>query len=100
MLTLLWLTVSTPFIITTQQQEGKTVSANFPVTDSEDDAGDSTSNNVDEKAPNTNLSEEFLHEHQGAHFWFLIISQLHKSENAGIYIAFHGELHAPPPNQA
>lgn len=103
MLTLLWLTVSTPFIIGNQQErdkQEKSASVNLPVNDSEEDAGNSSGNNVEEKAPSTSLSEEFLHEHQAAHYWFSIISNSYKSENADVYIAFHGELHAPPPNRA
>lgn len=103
MLTLLWLTVSTPFIIGSQQERDKqeeSTSVNLPVNSPEDDSGDSSGNNVEEKAPSTSLSEEFLHEHQSAHYWFSIISNSYKSENADVYIAFHGELHAPPPNRA
>jgi hypothetical protein len=100
MLTLLWLTVSTPFIITMQQEQDrqeKSASFELPVNDGED-SNDSSGNNVEEKAPNTSLSEEFLHDHHADHYWFLVATPSHQSQNAGIYIAFHGELHAPPPN--
>lgn len=102
---LLWLTVSTPFIISTQQQLAKqqnSLSADLPMSDSEDESSDSSSNNnIEEKVPNTNsLSEEFLHEHHGTQDCTAKTAPDYKLENSGTYIAFHGELHAPPPNAA
>lgn len=103
MLTLLWLTISTPFVIAAQQELAKQQKASaieLPVNDGEDEAG-SGSNNIEEKVPGGNtFSEEFLHEHHSAHYFFSLISLYHKLENADTYIAFHGELLVPPPNAA
>lgn len=104
MLTLLWLTVSTPFVIACQQElakQQKSQAADLPVSDSEDETTDSGSNTIEEKVPaGNNFSEEFLHEHQTTHYFFSITSLYHKLENADTYIAFHGELLVPPPNAA
>ncbi len=103
MLVLAWLTVSTPFVMTTQQlaKQDKQVTDNLSVSNGEEDGSDSTSNNVDEKTPGSNsLSEEFLHEHDSSAASACKTPQEHKLENSGTYIAFHGELHAPPPNAA
>jgi hypothetical protein len=103
MLTLLWLTVSTPFIMSTQEnfaKQHKTLMAELPVGD--DDGSDNASNNIEEKVPNSSnsLSEEFLHDHHAEDYSDTKIPQNHILENSGTYIAFHGELHAPPPNLA
>ncbi|MDB5278818.1 MAG: hypothetical protein JWR61_3773 [Ferruginibacter sp.] len=105
MMTLLWLTVSTPFVLSVQQKLAKQQKA-FSVTpsanDDQNETGDEDgSNSVEEKAPvSSNLSEEFLHAHHATHIFFTVVSLYHKLENAGTYIAFHGELLVPPPNVA
>lgn len=105
MLVLLWLTVSTPFIIATQQElakQQKSMSIDLPVSDNEDDSTDSSgNNNIEEKVPVSNsLSEEYLHEHHNEQEFGAKLARNYKLENASTYIAFHGELHAPPPNVA
>ncbi|WP_462255251.1 hypothetical protein [Ferruginibacter sp.] len=105
MLTLLWLTVSTPFIMSTQEnlaKQQKTLMAELPVGDSSDDCSDNANNNIEEKVPNSSnsLSEEFLHDQHAEDYSDVKTSQNHILENSTTYIAFHGELHAPPPNVA
>lgn len=105
MLTLLWLTISTPFVIDSQQELAKqhnTLSTELPMNDGEDETADSGSNNIEEKVPGggNTFSEEFLHEHHSTHYFFSQVSQYHKLENSDTYIAFHGELLVPPPNAA
>jgi hypothetical protein len=107
MLTLLWLTVSTPFVITAQQELTKQQKVLSLVTTTQTDCEDCTdedssgSNTIEEKVPGgINLAEEFLHDHHITHHFFTVISLYHKAENADSYIAFHGELLVPPPNVA
>lgn len=104
MLTLLWLTVSTPFVIAGQQElakQQKASSLEMPVNNGDDDTNTGSSTNIEEKVPpGSNLSEEFLHEHQTIHHFFSEISLYHKLENSDTYTAFHGELLVPPPNAA
>jgi hypothetical protein len=104
MLTLLWLTVSTPFVIASQQElakQQKASSIELPVNDSDDEPDSGSNNNIEEKVPpGSNLSEEFLHEHHTIHHFFSEISLYHKLENSDTYTAFHGELLVPPPNAA
>lgn len=59
-------------------------------------------NTTEEKAPggSSSLSEEYLHDHHHTDRVALLISVDHSLQNAGTYIAFHGELLVPPPNQA
>jgi hypothetical protein len=101
MLALLWLTVSTPFIITAQQElakQLKALSIDASETGSGDETTDSGNNNIEEKVPTaSNLSEEYLHI---THCFGIEISLYHKQQNADDYIAFHGELLVPPPNAA
>ena len=106
-ITLLWLTVSTPFVFAAQQELAKqqkvlaidsSAKSDCEDCNSEEDGGN---NNIEEKVPgSTNLSEEFLHDHNETHHFFTIISLYHKLENADSYTAFHGELLVPPPNAA
>lgn len=105
MLTLLWLTISTPFVIASQQEiakHQKALSVDPGASDCADETNEDGGNNsIEEKVPtNTNLSEEFLHEYQATHFFFTVISLYHKLENSETYTAFHGELLVPPPNAA
>ncbi len=106
MMVLLWLTVSTPFIIATQQElakQQKTMCVDLPISDDEDDSSETSgNNNIEEKVPagGNSLSEEYLHEHHIAEDFGALLARNYKLENSGTYIAFHGELHAPPPNAA
>ena len=102
-LALLWLTVSIPFVNASQ----KAISTLDKVahTNSSDcgDVEDSNpfSNTTEEKNSSTNtFSEEYLHNHHDDDHFISSESQFHKCENAGTYIAYHGELLVPPPDQA
>jgi hypothetical protein len=99
---LAWLTVSTPFIMSMQQNcSTEDISASWPCSDTDEDCTDCSGNGAEEKAPNgSNLSEEFLHEHHYPYNCIVINARNHRQENMDVYIAFHGELHAPPPNAA
>lgn len=100
---LLWLTVSTPFVFKSQQQADryeKLIGKNQNVPLDEDDQNP-YGNTTEEKAPNgISIQEEFLHENHTSEYFLLLASQHPQLENPGIYIAFHGELHVPPPNAA
>ena len=101
---LLWLTISAPFVIAAQQkiaQYDKTVDTSSPLAGNEEEAANPFGNTTEEKAPSsTTFSEEFLHDHHKADYFFSIISQYHKCEDADTYVAYHGELLVPPPNAA
>ena len=104
-LTLLWLTVSTPFIIAAQQELAKmekNSSLALPVTDGEEETGNPLGNATEEKTPPSGISfsEEYLHEHHDSHYFVTIISLYNKCDNADTYHAYHGELLVPPPNVA
>lgn len=103
-LALLWLTISAPFVIAGQQKMAKMeriCSDSCPLADSEEETANPFGNTTEEKSPNsTNFSEEFLHDHHSSEYSFSIALQYHKCENAGTYVAFHGELLVPPPNVA
>jgi len=96
-LTLLWLTVSLPFVYDSQQQ---VKSANLLGTN-EEEGGNACGNTTEEKKPSANsVSEEYLHNHDVDDHFISPIVQFHKCENADVYTAFHGEVHVPPPNVA
>jgi hypothetical protein len=100
---LLWLTISAPFVTAAQQQMAKMERVSDspgPLAGNEEEAGNPFGNNTEEKAPSTSFSEEYIHDHHITHHFFSLASQYHKCEDAGIYVAFHGELLVPPPNVA
>lgn len=103
-LTLMWLTVSTPFVLASQQEiakQQKTEKAASSPIDSNDEESNPLGNNTEEKAPNTtSISEEYLHTFHIISHFYTEVSQCHKHENSEVYIAFHGELLVPPPNAA
>lgn len=103
-LALLWLTISAPFVIAAQQKIAKQDTATnsaSPLAGNEEEAANPFGNTTEEKAPSSStFSEEFLHDHHKADYFFSIISRYHKCEDAGTYVAYHGELLVPPPNAA
>ncbi|OSZ80969.1 hypothetical protein CAP36_06955 [Chitinophagaceae bacterium IBVUCB2] len=105
-LALLWLTVSAPFVQASQQALAEHVATSsdnaLPVSDNDEENSNPFGNNTEEKAPtsSSSFSEEYLHDNHKSDYLFSIISQYRKCENAGTYVAFHGELLVPPPNVA
>lgn len=94
---LLWLTISLPFVYEakkqlTEQTPSKEKNSNNPLAGATEEKAPSN--------PNAALNEEYLH-NDGYDFSFTAlqkdIAYLHMHE--GTYIAFHAELHAPPPNR-
>lgn len=102
--TLLWLTVSAPFLLTSQQQlakQNKATTTQSTANTDEEDSSNPGNNTTEEKAPSsTSFSEEYLHNHHSEDYFIATLSQYHKCENDGTYIAYHGELLVPPPNVA
>lgn len=101
-LALLWLTISAPFVYACQQElakKSKTEQSRAPLAGNEEETANPFGNNTEEKAPSSSsFSEEYLHDqHHDAHFFPLTLSY-QKCENAGTYVAYHGELLVPPPN--
>ena len=99
-----WLTISAPFIFEQQQKSAKqnaSATADLPIADTEEEANP-FSGSTEEKAPKTlnSFSEEYLHDHHQSEYFFSIASTFHKCEDAGTYVAYHGELLVPPPNKA
>lgn len=103
-LTLMWLTISTAFVFSFNQNIGRqaaTNNTNIPLNGSEDETSNPFETNTEEKASgSTSLLEEYIHLQQNNHYPISITAQYHKCENSDTYIAFHGELLVPPPNVA
>jgi len=98
--TLLWLTVSAPFVYASQQldrakgQSGYTT-ASLDGADEECPVG---SGEEKTSGGSASFSEEYLHDHHVEESLLLISLRYHKCENADDYIAYHGEVQVPPPN--
>lgn len=103
-LTLLWLTISTPFVVSFQDEMARQgITANdSSLPSDEEDTSNPFGNNTEEKpasGASVSLSEEYhLHDSHKAEYLFAVTSTYHKCENADTYTAFHGELLVPPPN--
>jgi hypothetical protein len=98
MLTLLWLTVSTPFVFAAQQEQVVAAKSSPSSTNSDDNGRNPFANTTEEKTPSTaNLTEEFLHHHdEQVHFTPAKLNHTY-SHTYELYVAFHGELLSPPP---
>ncbi len=104
MVTMLWLTISIPFVTASQQEIARQnlhEDVRSPLSANEEEAGNPLTN-TDEKAPGTNnsLSEEYLHEYAVADHFFSMVAVCYALENADTYTAYHGELLVPPPNKS
>lgn len=102
---LLWLTISTPFVYNAQQkqaeQHGKIISHSPLADSSEEEDANPFGNNTEEKNSNSSnsFSEEYLHDHHSDEYFLSAISQFYKCENSDAYVAYHGELDVPPPDE-
>ena len=102
---LLWLTISAPFVYAGQQklaQQENTTNSPVPLATNEEESSNPFGNTTEEKAPSgsNSFSEEYIHDHHKQDHFFSIILRYYNCENAGTYIAFHGELDVPPPDLA
>ncbi|MCW3073107.1 MAG: hypothetical protein JWP69_176 [Flaviaesturariibacter sp.] len=102
-LTLLWLTVSTPFVYASQQgtqTEQSDNNSGGPIGGNEEESAKPLTNGPEEKKPgnSSSFSEEYLHDHHVEDYLLSIASQYAKCENESDYVAYHGELLVPPPN--
>jgi hypothetical protein len=100
-LSLLWLTVSLPFMYDAQVRQGAYARA-FNDTNKNDGSEDSSANpfanSTEEKTPSSiNLSEEYLH-HYEEQIQFADNKLKHTHTHFyEVYVAFHGDLLSPPP---
>lgn len=104
-LVLLWLTVSLPFIyhISISLDDTLHMSSFSDNSNSEDLADRFMTNNTEEKgseSPNT-FNEEYLHEYESGDAISMTNLQFSMSDHGEDFtIAYHGELHVPPPNHS
>ena len=94
-MTLLWLTISIPFVYAAQQKQAELVKTTHS---QNDDSSNPFANTTEEKAPSSvNLSEEYLHHHNEITQLTDIKLQHTHFHSYDVYVAFHGELLSPPP---
>lgn len=105
LVTLLWLTVSAPFVYASQSKllkQQTLISQSLPDDDGEEEQNCEPlgSNTTEEKTSNglNTLSEEYLHQDSEL-FHLAELSLDHtRYHTVSEYVAFHGELLCPPPN--
>lgn len=99
-LALVWLTVSTPFVMVRQHDHQACTNIDWPMDNSgEEESANPLSNTSEEKPHTTNgFMEEYLH----ASSAFITLGFTTVSHGLSLhpesYPAFHGELLVPPPN--
>ena len=101
MLTLVWLTISIPYVYSSQLQlaaDGVSVGIPLSVT-AEEESHNPFGNTTEEKGPgNNSMTEEYLHGNEDTGGFFTATSPMYNCVDWGTYHAFHGELLVPPPN--
>ncbi len=101
---LVWLTVSAPFVNAFKQGINQDTSSSLltPFAGSEEEAPNPLGGSEEKtsKSSSSSFSEEYLHDHHFSEYFISLASQFHKCEKSTTYVAFHGELLVPPPNQA
>lgn len=101
-LALVWLTVSTPFVVANQFNQDQLTSIESPLDNSGEEETANPLNSSSEEKPHNcnNLLEEYIH-HSAAIIALNDTSLSHSiSLDADSYHAYHGELLVPPPNKA
>lgn len=102
-MTLCWLTVSTPFVYRFQQEyakAGQLQNKQSPLAGNEEESSKPISSTEEKTPNNSSLTEEYLHDHHATHPFVYQLSLSHTIQNDRAYTAFHGELLVPPPNAA
>jgi hypothetical protein len=97
-ITLLWLTISTPFIYASEQQDvyGQTNNTNGETPESEDSP---LGNTTEEKTETgINILSEYLHHTDDLSHLASRPQQQNVTHDVAVYVAFHGETLCPPPN--
>lgn len=97
---LVWLTVSIPFVYNAQQQLTKIKTEQGTKGTSPQDQNTNPFANTTEEKPVSNISitEEYLHHHDRTGTITEINPRLFFLRDESTYTAFHGELLTPPPN--
>jgi len=95
---LAWLTISAPFVFGSRQQFTTVLNEtndDIPAEESSEPLNNTTEEKTEEVI--SGLSEYLHHINELIH----MTGKLHRhdcSHNCSAYVAFHGELHCPPPN--
>lgn len=99
-LTLLWLTVSVPYVAASEQQQDEYARAGH-TSDDMPDAGDSSpfGNTTEEKTETGfNSFSEYLHHIDELSHLSGLSQGYNCTHSFDVYVAFHGELLCPPPD--
>ena len=99
---LLWLTVSAPFVFNTKQDPAKqqTTGQTSPSSGCEEESSNPLGSSEEKSSVANNLSEEYLHNQERTATSISGILAYHPPADDGTYIAYHGELLVPPPDQS
>jgi hypothetical protein len=90
---LLWLTVSTPFVLASQQAQQKEIQKQ---TGTDKNPLSTTTEEKNEKSSAGTLSE-YLHDLNSMNHHFMVLTRIYKCHTCDLYYAYHPELLSPPP---
>lgn len=95
-LTLLWLTVSTPFVYSGQETKKEATQKSSDENTSDD--GNPFSNTTEEKSESGfNILSEYLHDTHHIEHVSTALATYYKCHPSDLYFAYHPELLSPPP---
>lgn len=99
MLSLVWLTISLPFVYNAREASKQLYSSTDTPVANEEECDNSLINTTEEKSSNVNSAlEEFLHDVTSDELSPVTITLTYRIEQVSTYIAFYGELISPPPD--
>lgn len=92
--TLLWLTISTPFVFKAQQEQKKELKSQ---TNQDEDINPFANTTEEKNESSVNTLSEYLHEPPALESNFIVLTRLYKLYSSKIYFEHHPELISPPP---
>ena len=97
---LLWLTISAPFVLRSQQLFSQDSEIEAPFAGSEEESSNPFGNSEEKSSKtSTTFSEEYMHDHYKSAYLFFIALQGHNSESNNLYTSHLVELLSPPPER-
>jgi hypothetical protein len=96
LLTLAWLTVSTPFVYADQQAQKEIAKQEQKASD-DDNSNPLSGTNEEKSESGVNTLSEYLHDIHIADHPSSIVVKYYKCHPSDLYFAFHPELLSPPP---
>ena len=99
MFLLLWLTVSTPYVYSFQQEVKKEMAKQSSSAEKNNNADSNplSGTNEEKTESGTNTLSEYLHDLEAIEHHFILLTSFFKCHPSDLYLAYHPEMIIPPP---